>query len=254
MNCGKVTIAVCHCVAIRLERTPLDSNLECSFHSFPSIVNDKARARKWIAKIRRDPGPDFVINANTKVCSEHFTADDYSGKDPEAARHVLKKAAVPSLFPWNSYKVFKHITHNSNKTCTDSAQSSETSQQHGIEFVLAEDVNETQDVDVRTQEEEISGSNLIECLQSKLEEVSLQLEELQVKYLFRLENFKDDDHLINLYTSFPNYDTLLQFYKTILKSDAKVMYQWRGGESKDSYAEEKTGRSHKLPLLDYDTG
>ena len=28
------------------------------------------------------------------------------------------------------------------------------------------------------------------------------------------------------------------------------MRQWRGGESKDSYAEEKTGRSHKLPLLE----
>ena len=166
MNCGKVTIAVCHCVAIRLERTPLDSNLECSFHSFPSIVNDKARARKWIAKIRRDPSPDFVINANTKVWSEYFTADDYSGKDPEAARCVLKKTVVLSLFPWNTHRVFKHNTLNSNKTCTDSAQSSETSLWHGIEFVLAEGVNESQDVDVRTQEEEISGSDLIECLQS----------------------------------------------------------------------------------------
>ena len=51
-----------------------------SFHSFPTIVKDKARAQQWISKIRRDPGPDFVINMNTKVCSEHFTADHYSGK------------------------------------------------------------------------------------------------------------------------------------------------------------------------------
>ena len=48
-----------------------------SFHSFPSIVKDKVRAQQWISKIRWDPGPDFVINTNTKVCSEHFTADDY---------------------------------------------------------------------------------------------------------------------------------------------------------------------------------
>ena len=220
-----------------------------SFHSFPSIVKDKARAQQWISKIRRDPGPDFVINTNTKVCSEHFTADDYSGKDPEAARRVLKKTAVPSLFPWNSDKGFQRATRNSNKT--DSAQLSETSQQHCMELVSAEGMNETQDIGV--EEVEFSGSDLIEFLQGKLEEMSLQLEELQTKHeksLFRLENIKGDNYQINLYTSFPDYDTLLHFYRTILESDAKVMRQWRSGESKDSYAEEKTGRSHKLPLLE----
>lgn len=70
------------------------------------------------------------------------------------------------------------------------------------------------------------------------------------KSLFRLENIKDDDYQINLYTSFPDYDTLLYFYKNILESNAKVMRQWRSGESKDNYAEEKTGRSHKLSLLE----
>ena len=83
--------------------------------------------------------------------------------------------------------------------------------------------------------------------------MSLQLEELQTKHeksLFRLENIKGDNYQINLYPSFPNYDTLLHFYRTILESDAKVMRQWRSGESKDSYAEKKTGRSHKLPLLE----
>jgi len=216
-----------------------------SFHSFPNIVKDKARAQQWISKIQWDPGPDFVINTNTKVCSEHFTADDYSGKDPEAARRVLKKIAVPSLFSWNSDKGYQWTTHNSNKT--DSAQLSvETSQQNCMELVSA-DVNETQDEEVK-----LSGNDLIEFLQGKLEEVSLQLEELQTKHeksLFRSENIKSDNHQINLYTSFPDYDTLLHFYRTILESNAKVMHQWRSTESKDNYAEEKTGRSHKLPLL-----
>ena len=83
--------------------------------------------------------------------------------------------------------------------------------------------------------------------------MSLQLEELQTKHeksLFQLENIKGDNYQINLYTSLPDYDTLLHFYRTILESDAKVMRQWRSGESKDSYAEEKTGRSHKLSLLE----
>lgn len=75
------------------------------------------------------------------------------------------------------------------------------------------------------EEAEFSGSSLIEFLQGKLEELSLQLDALQAKHeksLFRLENIKDDDYQINLYTSFPDYDTLLYFYKNILESDTKV--------------------------------
>ena len=37
------------------------------FHSFPNCTTDKERTMKWIAKIRRDPGPDFEINSNTNV-------------------------------------------------------------------------------------------------------------------------------------------------------------------------------------------
>ena len=51
-----------------------------SFHSFPK---DKNILKKWIIKIKRDPGPNFVINQCTKICSEHFTSGDYfptSGK------------------------------------------------------------------------------------------------------------------------------------------------------------------------------
>ena len=70
-----------------------------SFHSFPDVATHTGKI--WIAKIRRDPGPDFVINKNTKVCSLHFTPDDYISGDPlHAARRVLKATAVPSVFPW----------------------------------------------------------------------------------------------------------------------------------------------------------
>ena len=39
----------------------------------------------------------------------------------------------------------------------------------------------------------------------------------------------------------------LLFYKDVLEEDAKVMKQWRNGESKDNHAEMKSG---KLPLLE----
>ena len=58
---------------------------------------------------------------------------------------------------------------------------------------------------------------------------------LQAKYdkaLFHLENTKDDDYLVHFYTGFPDYDTLLAFYGTVLEEDAKVMRQWRSGKSK----------------------
>ena len=120
-----------------------------------------------------------------------------------------------------------------------------------MELVSAEGVEETQDIGV--EEAEFSGSNLIEVLQGNLEEMSLQLKELQTKHeksFFHLDNIKDNNYQINLYISFPDYETLLYFYENILESDAKVMHQWRSGESKDSYVEEKTRRSCKLPLLE----
>ena len=70
-----------------------------SFHSFPDITTDKGKT--WLAKIRRDSGPNFVVNKNTKVCSLHFTAEDYiSGNALYSARRVLKPTTVPSVFPW----------------------------------------------------------------------------------------------------------------------------------------------------------
>ena len=61
--------------------------LRLLFHSFPDVTTDKGKM--WIAKIRRDPGKEFVINNNTKVCSLHFTPDDYISGDLQSARRVL---------------------------------------------------------------------------------------------------------------------------------------------------------------------
>ena len=56
-----------------------------------------------MVKIRRDPGRNFAVNQNTKVCSLHFTNEDYISGDPlHSKRHVLKQTAVPSVFPWTA--------------------------------------------------------------------------------------------------------------------------------------------------------
>ena len=65
------------------------------------------KGKLWIAKIRRDPGHDFVVNKYTKVCSLHFTAEDYICGDAfKSKRRVLKATAFPTIFPWT---IEKHL-------------------------------------------------------------------------------------------------------------------------------------------------
>jgi len=64
-----------------------------------------------------------------------------------------------------------------------------------------------------------------------------KLTNLQSKYeksFFCIENIKEDDESVHFHTGFPNYDTLLAFYKDVLEDDAKVMRQWRSGGSKEN--------------------
>lgn len=109
-----VTIVVCCYVAIRManRRKENGCTMKDSFHSFPSLTTDKKRAQEWIARIRRDPGPDFVINSNTKICSKHFIPVDFvcGGGDPLATRCVLKEIAIPSVFPWQTSKFQRTTT------------------------------------------------------------------------------------------------------------------------------------------------
>ena len=181
---------------------------------------------EWIIKIRRDPGPEFVINGYTKVCSEHFKPEDFlcGGDNPQAARRMLKKTAIPSVFNWPNSSSSKECTTITSRKAAlelESDSSSADEDSVSIEQSLTE-------ADV----EAIDSSSV--DLNAKLAELSSQLAEMKTKYeksLFRLANIKEDDALVEFYTGFPNYDTLLTFYKTILESDAKVMRQWRGGQS-----------------------
>jgi len=74
-----------------------------------------------------------------------------------------------------------------------------------------------------------------------------RLTKLQLKSLFRLENIRYDDVSVHFHTGFPNYETLVAFCKDVLEEDAKVMRQWRNGES---YTEMKSGRNCKLSILE----
>ena len=106
IHCERVNIvSSCHHSSGELTEQKQLSSERLSFHSLQNLSTDRERAQKWIVKIRRDPEANFVINKNTKICSKHFKPEDFhcGGGNPQAARHTLKKTAVPSLFPWASF-------------------------------------------------------------------------------------------------------------------------------------------------------
>ncbi|XP_065896377.1 uncharacterized protein [Dysidea avara] len=75
-----------------------------SFHCFPDPKTQKGK--EWIKRIRRDPRPKFNIAKNTKICSLHFTPEDYVFSELqlelelESCRPRLKPNAYPTVFPW----------------------------------------------------------------------------------------------------------------------------------------------------------
>ena len=56
------------------------------------------KGKQWIKLICREPGSNFIITKNTKICSEHFVLGDFCSR---SGRRYLKQNAVPSVFPWN---------------------------------------------------------------------------------------------------------------------------------------------------------
>ena len=83
-----------------------DDRKDVTFHSFPK---DAEICGKWL---RANPRKDFVISKHSRMCSLHFTDNDFvvirnDKQERRRRKHVnsqlvkryLKKDAVPSIFP-----------------------------------------------------------------------------------------------------------------------------------------------------------
>ena len=70
-----------------------------SFHGLP--LYSKCLLSVSITKMKRDPRY-FSVNCHTKICSEHFTSDDFI--NPYSTKRRLKMDAVPLIFAWNKEK------------------------------------------------------------------------------------------------------------------------------------------------------
>ena len=99
-----------------------------------------------------------------------------------------------------------------------------------------------------TQKKVEGSHNDILGMQRQIDELQVKLESAFNSSLFRLENICDSDDLVKFYTCFPDYKTLNAFYEEISETDAQVMRQWEGKNSKDVYDDVKTGRPCKLLL------
>lgn len=78
----------------------MKSLLQVSFHRFPQ---DAEVYKKWIIAIRRDEGKHFKVTKATKVCSKHFSEEDYVPKVANGRRHLYTHA-VPSVFQFKTLK------------------------------------------------------------------------------------------------------------------------------------------------------
>ena len=229
-----------------------------SFHSFPT---DSNRMKMWIIKIKRDPGPEFVINKYTKICSEHFTSSDYfPTSDKPNSRRRLLPTAVPSVFQWTS-KSFQRRSVTSMKASSSLEFSEHATDEHDdsesdVVTDDASDAHNFEDYYSRDQEDVATKTALLD----EIERLKLQVKQLQDKFvesqrtstksLFRLDNIKEDSDLVKFYTGFSDYATLATFYEQVLESDAKVMRQWDSRRCKEACGDTKHGPCCKLPLLE----
>ena len=81
-----------------------------SFHSFSDVKTN--RGKLWIVKIRRDPGHNFVVNQNIKVCLLHFIVNNYiSGDAMYSKRHVLKQLLFQQFSPRQLKSIYELLLH-----------------------------------------------------------------------------------------------------------------------------------------------
>ena len=251
-----------------------------SFHSFPDPKSVKGK--QWIKRIRREPGTNFVINKNTKICSEHFTPDDFVSSDlpvQDKIRRLIPNA-IPSVFPWRPVK--KRLSLTSQRALQPfkperlEQQSSSllvnceavTTPTDSIELESCCEFSDSLVLQTKLTETErklADAERKLAQTEKKLMETERKLAEAQVKLsdtanklvavekklndsLFSLGNIKHDNSLVKFYTGIPCYNTLLAFFEEILKHDASLMRQWSGRRSASDYGDSKVGVSCSLSL------
>ena len=192
-------------------------------------MSNQRQRKVWLARIRRDVGSEFVLSSTTKICSAHFVDTDFAVR---GKRRFFKEAAMPSVFPWTVFHV-QSSTRVSEASTAPIVLPSYASSRGSAESA-ADYCDETCKDETHTQE---GTPNHNYKFQRKLEELQLQNERLQSqnenllpethslahqlrqkeaappppkkKNMISLANIKSSNNLVEFYTGFQDYKTLL---------------------------------------------
>ena len=184
------------------------SNREVNRSYFGLPLHNKVLLKTWIHKIGRENLP---INANTRICSDHFVS---------AAKRKLR----PDEYPTLSLPVRSHAT-------TTKPRRPPTVR------TIPESPSEDSDEEVSLIAEDSTKSVAIQASDGSLEVIEMlkgtvvQLKADITASKFCIENISKDEQLITFYTGFPSYASLKSCYDYLGPTVDNLMY-W-GSKDKD---------------------
>ena len=198
---------------------------DLSFHEFPS---DKQRKKTWEIRMKRGDAY-FATVGNKFCCSEHFLSTDFK---PSLTGHRRSRnpGAVPSVFWWTKANDQEESLSRAKRLqarCEASEfAKAEVSTRH----------NKEQQAEIRDRSNEENDTVVygpptleewIKVVKKENERLLHELQESKSKeriYKFCLERFSGSSEDIKFYTGFPDYPTLIEFWKYVEPCASNLTY------------------------------
>ena len=213
-----------------------DNRPDLSFHEFPS---DKHRKKTWEIRMKRGDA-SFATVGNKFCCSDHFLSTDFK-PSLTGHRRSLKPGAVPSVFQWTKVDDHEESLGRAKRLQARCEAASESAKAE----VSAHQKKEQQDeISNRSNEQNDSVvygpptlEEWIEAMKKENERLHHELQESKSKeriYKFGLERFSNSSDDIKFYTGFPDYPTLIEFWKYVEPSASNLTYYSYMRDNSDS--------------------
>ena len=225
-------------------------NPNVSFHKFPLPEKDRELHKRWLDEIRRDEGKDFTVNKHTKVCSEHFKAEDFTpghraSKDGRRSNPQLKPGVVPSVFLDFPTRLQKSRPKRKKPMDRSSLEPTAKRKKKVPEPEVAPDLSETAVPEVAESDVCKNHCPCVAVLQGEVSTLSRKLETTWSP--FSIDMLKNNDDKINYYTGFKTYP-MFQGCFEFLKSSASNMSYWRGDETRQGTSSRHLKRGPRMKM------
>nr|XP_695963.3 uncharacterized protein si:ch211-262i1.5 isoform X1 [Danio rerio] len=178
-------------------------NSVISFHKLPL---DRATRKMWLHNIRRKT---FEVSPHVRVCSRHFTNDDFIEPSYPTARRLLKKGAVPTLFRWNN----DSTSGQKRFRLWEKKASSSSDQEEELVPMDFQHEDHNYYCTSRVQNDEVVDPT--DDLRNEVEVLKRKVAEFSVNQRFCLGRFAASDDDIRFYTRFATYNHLMAFWRII---------------------------------------